>query len=63
MGGPDPKNEDAPGKEFLKNHIWPEEDRHLFTSVQWSGGYRWFRSPNVVPLEQYRKRPPEPPRS
>jgi hypothetical protein len=22
----------------------------------WTGGYRWFRSPNIVPLEQWRKR-------
>jgi hypothetical protein len=54
MGEPTPK--DHPGEEFLAEHTWPEEDRHLFTSVPWSGGYRWFRSPNIVPIEQYRKR-------
>ena len=32
----------------------PEEDRHLFTSIKWDGGYRQFRSPNVVCLERYR---------
>lgn len=42
-------------EEFMRRLMWPEEDRHLFTSVPWSGGYRWFRSPNVVPLEQYRR--------
>jgi hypothetical protein len=63
MGEPNSTDEDASGKEFLQNYTWPQEDRHLFTSVQWSGGYRWFRSSNVVPLEQYRKRAPEPPRS
>jgi hypothetical protein len=38
---------------FLRRLIRPEEDRRR-TTVPWSGGYRWFRSPNVVPLEQWR---------
>jgi hypothetical protein len=25
-----------------------EEDRHQYTSARWSGGYRWFRLPNVM---------------
>jgi hypothetical protein len=53
MGSPKPKE---PGEEFLRNLTWPEEDRHLYTSAPWSGGYRWFRSPNVICLEKYRDR-------
>jgi hypothetical protein len=34
---------------------FPEEDRHLFTTTPWRGEYRWFRSPNVIPLEQWRR--------
>jgi hypothetical protein len=52
MGQHNPKD---PREEFLQNYTWPEEDRHLFTSAPWSGGYRWFRSSNVVPLERYRR--------
>ena len=54
MGEPKPKED--PGEGFLQNYTCPEEDRHLFTSVPWGGGYRWFRSPNILPLEQYRRR-------
>ena len=33
----------------------PEEDRRAHpTAPQWAGGYRWFRSANVVDLQQYR---------
>ena len=38
---------------FLQRWTLPEEDRPK--RQQWDGGYRWFRSPNVVPLEQYRQ--------
>jgi len=24
--------------------------------IPWHGGYRWFRSPNVIPIEQARRR-------
>ena len=40
---------------FLRRLIRPEEDRRR-TTVPWSGGYRWFRSPNVIPIEQWRNR-------
>jgi hypothetical protein len=44
-------------KDDLQIWTWPEEDRWMFTSVPWDGQtYRWFRSPNVVCLEQYRQR-------
>jgi hypothetical protein len=26
------------------------------TNAPWSGGFRWFRSPNVIDLEKYRRR-------
>jgi hypothetical protein len=40
----------------LRDWTFPEEDRHLYTSATWRGEYRWFRSSNVVPLEQWRKK-------
>ena len=40
---------------FLRKVIFPEEDRHHFTTVAWQGGFRWFRSPNVVCLEKARR--------
>jgi hypothetical protein len=39
---------------FLRELTIPEEDRSRYTSAPWSGGYRWFRSPNVVCLEKVR---------
>jgi hypothetical protein len=40
---------------FLRQLVLPEEDRlRLYPTVQWAGGYRWFRSPNVIPIEQWR---------
>ena len=53
MGQHNPK--DPEYDDFLRSLTWAEEDRHRYTSAPWSGGYRWFRSPNVVPLEQYRR--------
>jgi hypothetical protein len=41
---------------FLQSLVLPEEDRIHRTSTPWRGGYRWFRSPNVIPIEKYRKR-------
>jgi hypothetical protein len=43
------------GEEFKRLLVPPEEDRHLLTAAKWAGGYRWFRSPNVVCLEQYQR--------
>lgn len=51
-GGSDLKDDEV----FLRTVIFPEEERHLFTTAPWSGGFRWFRSANVVPLERYRKK-------
>jgi hypothetical protein len=42
---------------LLRQLIPCEEDRRrLFPATTWTGGYRWFRSPNVVDLEVYRRR-------
>jgi hypothetical protein len=39
----------------LQQFTFPEEDRALFTTTPWKPGeYRWFRSSNVVPIEQWR---------
>jgi hypothetical protein len=40
---------------FLRSLTWPEEDRDRFTTMPWQGEYRWFRSPNVIPLEKVRR--------
>jgi hypothetical protein len=51
---------------FMRSITFPVEDRHLLTSAPWpEGGFRWFRSPNVVDLVARRRqqqRPPDPPR-
>jgi hypothetical protein len=40
---------------FLRQWTICEEDRFKFTSYPWCGEFRWFRSPNVVCLERYRR--------
>jgi hypothetical protein len=38
---------------FWRKLVLPQEDRR----TPWEGkGYRWFRSPNIVPIEQRRRR-------
>ena len=39
---------------WLRQFVIPEEDRHRYTTVEWAGEYRWFRSPNVICLEKVR---------
>jgi hypothetical protein len=57
------EDEDEDDEAFLRRLIFCEEDRRRITSAPWTGGYRWFRSPNVVPIEQWQKRRnSEPPR-
>jgi hypothetical protein len=42
-------------EEFFRRLILPEERKQRqFTGVPWRGDFRWFASPNVVALEQYR---------
>jgi hypothetical protein len=52
-----PRRRHANDEAFLRRFVIPEEDRPRFTSAKWTetGGYRWFRSPNVVCLEHYRR--------
>jgi hypothetical protein len=40
---------------FLRHLVSPEEDRHLYKIPPWEGGFRWFRSPNVICLEKIRR--------
>jgi hypothetical protein len=54
--GAERDDEDTEDEAFLRQLIRPEEDRRRYGRVPWVGGYRWFRSPNVVPIEQYRSR-------
>jgi hypothetical protein len=39
---------------WLRQFVIPEEDRQQYTTVKWSGEYRWFKSPNVICLEKVR---------
>jgi hypothetical protein len=48
---------DDEAEAFLRSITPPEEERRQYTSAPWGGGFRWFRSPNVIPIEQYRRRP------
>jgi hypothetical protein len=43
-------------QQSLREWTFPEEDRALFTTAPWRGEYRWFRSPNVVCIEQRRRK-------
>ena len=40
---------------FARSITLPEEDRTRYTAARWEGGYRWFRSPNVICLEKARR--------
>jgi hypothetical protein len=41
--------------DFARQITLPVEDwARYMPRVRWDGGYRWFRSPNVVCLEKYR---------
>jgi hypothetical protein len=55
---PDPDTHNARVEEeetFMRTIVFPEEDRRLFTTAPWKGEYRWFRSPNVICSEKYRR--------
>ncbi len=40
---------------FAREITLPVEDRAKYMpGARWDGGYRWFRSPNVVALEKCR---------
>ena len=42
-------------EESLRRYILSEEDRATLTGEKWNGGYRWFRSENVVCFEHHRR--------
>jgi hypothetical protein len=53
---PTPSKDDEDDDEaFLRSIVFPEEDRRQFTTAAWHGGFRWFRSPNVIPIEKWRR--------
>jgi hypothetical protein len=56
MGRDDAAMTAAPKPDNLYHQLtMPEEDRRAHpTAPQWTGGYRWFRSANVVDLQNYR---------
>jgi hypothetical protein len=47
---------DEEDEAFLRRVIFCEEDRHKITSAPWTGGFRWFKSPNIIPIEQWRRK-------
>lgn len=52
---PEQKQAEEDDETFLRHLILCEEDRlRLFPTTKRAGGYRWFRSVNVIPLEQAR---------
>jgi hypothetical protein len=48
------KRHTAEEEESLRRYIFSEEDRATLTGEKWNGGYRWFRSKNIVCIEHYR---------
>jgi hypothetical protein len=52
-----PIEEDEDDEAFLRKLVLPEEDRRrLYPTNPWTGGYRWFRSANVICLDQWRRK-------
>jgi hypothetical protein len=49
--------DDGDDEVLLRRYVIPEEDRPRRTTypAPYSGGYRWFRSANVICMEQYRR--------
>jgi hypothetical protein len=48
------RTEDEDEELFRKFALCEEERLKRYPTTVWTGGYRWFRSPNVIPLERYR---------
>lgn len=50
------QTDDEDDEAFLRSLVRSEEDcRRLHPTVVRAGGYRWFKSSNVVPIEKYRE--------
>jgi hypothetical protein len=45
-----------PNEALMRELVFPEEELRLLTSVTWRGEFRWFRSPNVVPIERAKQK-------
>ena len=41
--------------EFWREFTLPQEDWRRLTTEPWKGGYRWFRSENVIAIEHFQK--------
>jgi len=54
MGRPVDRMTNAEELQLARRWTFPEEDRAQFTAAPWRGGYRWFRSANVIDLWHYR---------
>jgi len=47
--------EDDEDETLLRRLVLPEEERlRRYPTSGRAGGYRWFRSPNIIRLEEYR---------
>jgi hypothetical protein len=44
------EDEDA----FWRKLVLPQEER-MRLGIPWQGGYRWFKSVNIIPIERGRK--------
>ena len=42
---------------FFESMILPQDDLPKETWAKYQGGYRWFRAPNVIAIENYRPAP------
>jgi hypothetical protein len=42
-----------PDDELVRRLVVPEEDRRSITSQPSGRACRWFRAPNIVPIERY----------
>jgi hypothetical protein len=42
-------------EEFHRRFTLPQEARMQITDAPHTGGYRWFKSENVTPIEYYRR--------
>jgi hypothetical protein len=48
-------SQNQPQRAFYRRFLMPEESRLLYPHAPaWSGGFRWFKSENVIDLQQYR---------
>jgi hypothetical protein len=51
----------AKDEAFYRRLILPEEDRRQYPAFEPKRSYRWFRSPNVIPIEHWQRPKPTPP--